>query len=93
MINNPARFCVCGQQETGNRRRKLSVFKGRKRKLIFSALYPHGRKEKICLTYFELSQTYFKIQGTYFSPPENRNKKHAAAGVKIGRQNKHSGSG
>ena len=38
---------------------------------IFSVFYPHGSKEKICPTYFEIGQTYFKIQGTYFSLSEN----------------------
>ena len=27
---------------------------------------PHGKRPKICLTYFKISQTYFEIQGTYF---------------------------
>ena len=34
-------------------------------------LYPHGSKEKIQGTYFEICLTYFKISQTYFLPSEN----------------------
>ena len=38
---------------------------------IFNDLNIPLRKEKICLTYFEIGQTYFKIQGTYFLEVQN----------------------
>ena len=63
---------------------KLSFFGRKNWKLIFSAFIPHGSKEKICLTYFELCQTYFKIQGTYFLPSENPFENHAEKADKSG---------
>jgi hypothetical protein len=49
-----------------------------KLKLIFSVFYPHGSKEKISGSDFEIRATNFKIQGTYFllseNPFENRGK-------------------
>ena len=47
-------------------------FSTRKRRLIFSALYPRGRKEKIQGTYFKICALYFKISQTYFLLPLNR---------------------
>jgi hypothetical protein len=51
--------------------------------------YPHGSKEKICPTYFEIGQTYFKIQGTYFLLSENPFENRGKNADKQGRRNLH----
>ena len=51
------------------------LFSARKRRLIFSLLYPRRRKEKIQGTYFKICALYFKISQTYFLLPVSRLKK------------------
>ena len=51
--------------------RKTGIFGLKKWKLIFSAFYSHGSKEKISGSDFEIRATNFKKQGTYFLPREN----------------------
>ena len=54
-----------------NRARKKAVLGAEKWKLIFSVFIPHGSKEKISGSDFEILATNFKKQATNFLPPEN----------------------